>query len=208
MTQKRKNSPASPRSGGAASAPAMVRRSTLYVSVVAALLFGLYMGTLIPTLMGTSSATQGASGAASNAEAMQEDAQHIADAESAASADPTDAEKWIHLGNLYFDAGQAEKSVMAYTKALEINPNNANVLTDRGTMYRELKKFDLALQSYRQANKADPRHENSLFNAGVVLYFDLNRKAEAKETWQQLVRMNPNAKAPNGQSVKDMLLEM
>ncbi len=206
MTQKRRS--AAP-SGQNSAESSMVRRSTLYVSVVAALLFGLYMGTLIPTLTGSAGGS-GSSGVAQEQSAAdsQADAKHIADAEAATRENPKDANAWIHLGNLYFDAQMPEKSVMAYTKALEINPSNANVLTDRGTMYRLLKKFDLALASYRQASQVDPSHENSLFNAGVVLYFDLNRKAEAKETWQQLVRINPNAKAPDGQSVKDMLGSM
>ncbi len=199
MTQKRKNA-------SGPSAPVMVRRSTLYVSVVAALLFGLYLGTLIPALMG-STTPQGGQGT-SNLEVMQDNDEHITDAEAFAAQNPKDADGWIHLGNLYFDAKQPEKSVMAYTKALEIKPNNANVLTDRGTMYRLLDKFDLALESYRKASQVDPRHENSLFNAGVVLYFDLNRKDEAKEMWQRLVRLNPNAKTPDGQRVEDMLKKM
>ncbi len=197
MTQKRNNYSQSSRSD----TPAMVRRSTLYVSVVVALLFGLYMGTLIPTLMDAPVASSG--GAAPAA-----DTAHIADAEEAVVKDPTNADAWIHLGNLYFDARMPEKSVMAYTKALEISPNNANVLTDRGTMYRSMKQFDLALASYRQANKVNPRHENSLFNAGIVLYYDLNRKDEAKKSWQELLRVNPEAKMPNGQKVKDMLQQL
>ncbi len=201
MTQKRKNT-----YEGARPAPSMVRRSTMYVSVVAALLFGLFMGTLIPSFKGAPSTSQGQQaqqGAASN-----DAAAHIVDAEAAAKNDPNNAQNWIHLGNLYYDAQNPEQAVLAYTKALEITPNNANVLTDRGTMYRAMKKFDLALSSYKQANKVDPKHENSLFNAGIVLYFDLNKKAEAVEMWQQLVRINPNAKAPNGESVKDLILKL
>ncbi len=201
MTQRRKNT-----YEGERQAPTMVRRSTLYVSVVAALLFGLYMGTLIPALLGT--APQGQAQQAAAPAANSPDAGHINDAEAAAANDPTNAENWIHLGNLYFDANNPEKAVLAYTKALEITPANANVLTDRGTMYRALKQFDLALSSYKQAHKADPKHENSLFNAGIVLYFDLKRKDEAIEMWQQLLRVNPQAKAPNGESVKDLISKL
>ncbi len=205
MTQKRTSRNVATRDRGT---PVMVRRSTLYVSVVAALLFGLFMGTLIPSFSGQTPVSQGSGGQGSSGQASSEENAHIADAEAATVANPQDADAWIHLGNLYYGAQQAEKSVMAYTKALEITPRNANVLTDRGTMYRKMGKFDLALASYEQARKVDPRHENSLFNAGIVLYFDLGRKAEAREKWQQLVRLNPSAKAPNGQSVKDMLLDM
>ncbi len=189
---------------------AYVRRSTLMVSVAAALILGLYIGTLIPSFMhsATPVASGGSANSAPQASSEGQSAAHIEEARLAAEKNPQDVQRWIHLGNLYYDARMAADSVMAYTKALEITPNNANVLTDRGTMYRELKKFDLALESFRSASRINPSHEQSLFNAGIVLYFDLGQKAEGKDMWQQLLRINPMAKAPNGQLLKDMINEL
>jgi cytochrome c-type biogenesis protein CcmH/NrfG len=56
----------------------------------------------------------------------------IATLEKETQANPTNEKAWIELGNSYFDTGQYEKSIQAYRKALEINPNNANVWTDMG----------------------------------------------------------------------------
>ncbi len=182
-----------------------VRRTTMVVSVIAALLFGLYMGTLIPSFGSFSSPTN-ADGNISNQEAKLD--AEIAKAKTATENDPKNARAWVKLGNLYYDAGNATESVIAYTKALELEPNNANVLTDRGTMYRELGQYDLALQSYSKATSVNPTHKNSLFNAGVILYYDLGRKAEAIERWEQLLRIDPNAKTPNGQLLSQMIKDL
>ncbi len=179
-----------------------VRRSTLIVSVVAALIFGLYMGTLFTSF--GSFATPSADGSSAGNQSSDPSA-HIESAIAAAEKNPENAQNWIHLGNLYFDAKQPSESVKAYTRALEIQPNNTDVLTDRGTMYRDLGQFELALQSYVKANQIDPTHQHSLFNAGIILYYDLKRESEGIEKWEQLLRIAPDAKAPNGQPLKDMI---
>ena len=119
--------------------------------------------------------------------------------------DPKNLEAWEHLGNLYFDANEPQKAVNAYNKALEIDPNNTSVLVDCGVMYRETKQFDKSLEYFQKALRIDPKHEFALFNSGIVLYHDLNRKAEALEIWRTLVKVNPDAKAPSGELVSTML---
>ncbi len=174
-----------------------VRKSTFIVSVVAALIFGLYMGTLITSFGSFSTPTDGGK--------SSEIAAELEKAKLAAESDPSNVRAWITLGNLYFDNGNPSESVKAYTKALELQPNNADVLTDRGTMYRELGQYELALQSYSKATSVNPTHKNSLFNAGVVLYYDLKRQAEGIAKWEQLLRIDPKATAPNGEPLADMI---
>ncbi|MBO4300166.1 MAG: tetratricopeptide repeat protein, partial [Desulfovibrio sp.] len=105
----------------------------------------------------------------------------------------------------YFDTGQTRKAVSAYERSLTLAPDNADVLTDLGTMYRELGDYERAITSFRRASTVNPSHENALFNEGVVLYFDLHRKDEAQKAWQRLLRLNPDARAPDGRSVADIL---
>ncbi len=189
----------------------MVRRSTLLMSVAIALIFGLYIGSLLPSFFQVSSGVSGQNNQASAGNGAAVDSQlqkRIQNAEIFAADHPQNAEAWTQLGNAYYDANMPEKSIVAYTKSLELQPNNPNVLTDRGVMYRRLKKYDLALASFEAASKADTKHEFSLFNAGIVLYFDLGKKSEAKEVWQKLLQINPNFKAPTGQSLQEMLRTM
>lgn len=129
----------------------------------------------------------------------------IVDLEKRLLSHPGDADHWIELGNLYFDAGVPAKAIAAYRQALMLRPNNANVLTDLGIMYRETARYNEAVQSFKKAIRLNPAHQNAMFNLGVVLYFDLHQHEEGKLVWQRLVRMNPQAMTSDGQSVAALL---
>jgi len=47
--------------------------------------------------------------------------------------------------------------------------------------------------------------ETSYFNKGVVLMHDLNDSAGALKAWEGLLKINPMAKAPNGQLVMELV---
>ncbi len=182
----------------------MVSKGTLIVSVLLALFAGTQLGYFLggTTLSGTKAPQR------QEQQNSAEHETHIADAKKFTEQNPKNVQGWIELGNMYYGAGRAQESILAYTRALELDPSNANVITDRGTMYRALKKYDLALAAYESASRIDPKHQNSLFNAGIVLFFDLKRPADARKKWEQLLRVNPNAKGPDGRLVKDIIQDL
>lgn len=118
---------------------------------------------------------------------------------------PDNAEAWIQLGHIYFDTGQSAEAIKAYEKAIALAPNNANVLTDLGVMYRRSKQPEKAIKSFDRAAQVDAQHEIARFNKGIVLLHDLNDIPGAMAAWQELVTINPNAMAPNGQQVKELI---
>jgi len=118
---------------------------------------------------------------------------------------PEDVMAWTQLGNLYFDTNQFERAITAYGKSLELNPENANVWTDLGVMYRRNGQPKKAIEAFESAMKSDPSHEVSRFNKGVVLMHDLNDDRGAIQAWEELVKLNPFAKTPNGQLVAGMI---
>ena len=132
----------------------------------------------------------------------------IAGLEFKTSQIPGDISGWIQLGNLCFDTDLPEKAIVAYEKALALNPNNADVLTDLGVMYRKAGKFDKAVQSFDKAVGVNPKHEIARFNKGIVLMHDLNNPQGAIQAWEELLAVNPLAMAPNGQSIDEMLKKM
>ena len=202
-------------------AAAMVRKSTCVLIALGTLLLGFYLGTLAPRFMegagqGTvapaSQAMQSTPGGQSPAPAQAvtppmppELAAEIARLEKSLLDDPKDARQWAMLGNLYFDTDQPHEAIKAYENSLKLEPGNANVLTDLGIMYRETGDFSQAVDCFRKAVQAEPRHENALFNQGVVLYYDLQRKEEGVAAWQQLLKLNPQARTPDGKPVVEML---
>ena len=132
----------------------------------------------------------------------------IAGLEFKTSQNPGDIAGWIQLGNLCFDANLPEKAIAAYEKALALDPNNADVLTDMGVMYRKSGKYDKAVQSFDKAVGVNPKHEIARFNKGIVLMHDLNNPQGAIQAWEELLAVNPLAMAPNGQSIDEMLKKM
>ncbi len=107
--------------------------------------------------------------------------------------DPGSYSAWLRLGNLYFDTDQYTEAIEAYTKALEIQPGDPNVITDRAIMYRRLGDFDHAVAELRRATELDPNHLNSPFNLGVVLRYDLNDIPAAIGAWKTYLQRNPPA---------------
>jgi cytochrome c-type biogenesis protein CcmH/NrfG len=107
--------------------------------------------------------------------------------------DPANRAAWVRLGNLYFDTNQYTDSIQAYTKALELDPNDPDVITDRGVMYRSVGDSSKAAAEFKRASELDPRHLNSLMNLGVVLRYDLNDAEGAMKAWQGYLDRNPPA---------------
>jgi cytochrome c-type biogenesis protein CcmH/NrfG len=118
---------------------------------------------------------------------------------------PDNAEAWTHMGNLYYDAGEAEKAIRAYERSLTLAPDAPDVLVDCGVMYRKIKNYTKSLEYFAQALAISPGHEIALFNTGIVLYYDLQRREEGVDAWRKLARINPQAKSPQGRPVVDMI---
>ena len=117
----------------------------------------------------------------------------ISSLQSIVARDPKNVQAWIQLGNDFFDTHQAQKAVEAYGRALELQPNDPNVLTDQGVMYRELRQFDKAAANFQKANQADPKHVQSLFNLGIVFAHDLKQPQKAVEAWERVVKIAPQS---------------
>lgn len=119
----------------------------------------------------------------------------ITAAQQIVARDPKNVRAWIQLGNDYFDSRQSQKAIEAYGRALELEPNNPDVLTDQGVMYRDLGNFDLAIANFKKASTIDPKHVHSLFNMGVVYAHDLKNAEEARKAWNQVIAAAPGTPA-------------
>jgi tetratricopeptide (TPR) repeat protein len=112
---------------------------------------------------------------------------------------------WLELGNLYFDTNKYSDAIQAYTQYLNLNPNNPDVWTDMGVMYRRNGSPADAVSSFERAIELDPQHEQARYNKGIVLYYDLGNREAAMQTWQELLKINPNFRVPGGQTLKQLM---
>jgi cytochrome c-type biogenesis protein CcmH/NrfG len=135
-----------------------------------------------------------------------EASQRISAGEAIVARDPKNVRAWISLGNDYFDTHQSKKAIEAYGRALELEPNNPDVLTDQGVMYREAGMYDKAVANFQKANQVNPKHVQSLFNLGVVYSSDLKDNAKAEKAWKKVLEIAPDS--PQAQQAREALARL
>lgn len=185
-----------------------VKKETMLISALIALVVGFLAGILY------SASQSGPTGVVQNSAApvqqqqsglSNEQATAILQLEQEVAVNPSNVEAWTQLGHVYFDTNNPPKAIRAYEKALELSPGNPNVLTDLGVMYRRSGQPGKALEVFDKAMASAPNHEQSRFNKGVVLLNDMNDKEGAIKAWEELLKVNPNAMAPNGQPIAEII---
>lgn len=105
--------------------------------------------------------------------------------------EPANRSAWVQLGHSYFDSGQSMEAIEAYDKALELDGNDPNVLTDQGIMYRRIGWYDKAIDNFTRANALNPAHPQSLYNLGLVFRDDLGEINKAKAAWRKYLANVP-----------------
>lgn len=108
---------------------------------------------------------------------------------------PTNARYWSQLGYLYSLIKDSIRTVDAYRKALELNPENTPDRINLGNFYREQGKFSEAKNEYRKALEVDPQFWPAYFNLALV-FTDARQIDSAIITYQKCINLNPeNAEA-------------
>ncbi len=72
-------------------------------------------------------------------------------------------------------------------------------------MYRNTEQKEKAIESFDRARQLDPQHEPSRLNKGIVQLFDLNDPQGAIASWEELLRLNPEAKMTDGSGVRQFI---
>jgi cytochrome c-type biogenesis protein CcmH/NrfG len=110
----------------------------------------------------------------------------------ALQASPNDLNTMVRLGNLYYDQGRFRDASDWYGRALERDPKNVGVRTDRGTSLWSLGQADAAIAEFQKSLEIEPSHPQTLYNLGVVQLNGKNNPQEARKAWEKLLATNPN----------------
>jgi len=179
-----------------------VNKESILIAVVA-LVVGLLGGYLVFSISNAGKVSQSPPPIQAGAGSPTDYTQRIAQAEKVVAQDPKNLNAWISLGNDYFDTEQSQKAINAYGKALEIEPNNPNVLTDQGVMFKKIGWYDKALANFEKASKIDPKHLQSLYNAGIVYAVDMKQPEKATPYWDRYLKLDSNS--PTANQIKSMM---
>jgi len=83
-----------------------------------------------------------------------------------------------------------ERCIALATRALDQQPANAEVLSNRGAAFRRMNRIEEALADYDRALAADPKYVPALINRGVALAA-LNRHAHAIASYDRALALQP-----------------
>ena len=170
----------------------MKKENLLFLGV--ALIVGLLVGIIVGNKGGNTPSAPSSSSPPVAAPVANYD-QNIKMLQGVVAQEPGNRAAWVQLGNNYFDSNQFMQAVEAYDKALELDGNDPNVLTDQGVMFRKLGWYDRAVQNFEKAYQINSFHTQSLYNLGIVYRYDLNDFPNAVKAWEKFLEMTPPGQA-------------
>ena len=91
-----------------------------------------------------------------------------------------------------------------FTKAIQLNPDDALAYYNRGVTYDELEQYDKAIDDYTKAIELNPDYAAAYFNRGLA-YGKSEQYSKAMDDYTKAIELNPDdADAINN---RKMLLE-
>ncbi|MBX3058196.1 MAG: tetratricopeptide repeat protein [Anaerolineae bacterium] len=108
-----------------------------------------------------------------------------------AAASPESLSDIVALANAYAERGFWNEAIEKYKRAIELNPNDANLYNDLGTIYEELGEAKQGEDAYLTAIGLRPDHSTAYLNLGH-LYEDQQRMPEAVHAFDKCLEFSPS----------------
>ncbi|KAK4554835.1 hypothetical protein LTR86_007983 [Recurvomyces mirabilis] len=113
---------------------------------------------------------------------------------------PEEAEAFKAQGNKFYKAGQYDKAIAEYTKAIEADPEASTYLSNRTAAYMAAGKWLQALDDCKQADELEPDNAKIMHRLAKI-YTALGRPGEALDVYD---RIQPTATAKDRKAAQDM----
>lgn len=119
--------------------------------------------------------------------------QAVREARSATTLDPTDAQNWAILSQIYQNmvgiADQAEEfTIQSYITTIENDPTNPALRVSLGGIFLNQEQFAQAATLFQQATEVKPDFANAHYNLAVAL-IQLNQLEQARASYQQTLAL-------------------
>ena len=97
---------------------------------------------------------------------------------------------YIKRGDIYLGQNKYNLAILAYKKALELDPQNLHAPNNLGDVYLGQGKYDLAVSAYKGMLKLDPQNVYALNNLGA-LYYIQEKYNLAISMYKKALELNP-----------------
>ncbi|MEO1004561.1 MAG: tetratricopeptide repeat protein [Cyanobacteria bacterium J06638_38] len=99
-------------------------------------------------------------------------------------------ESWFNLGLKHVSAGEFDKAIASWEKALKINPNLSEAWHNRGSALGRLGSYEAAVESFQNALDIDP-HNYQAWNDRAHALYQLQNWTEAVSSWGNAIKIMP-----------------
>ncbi|MFQ5996000.1 MAG: tetratricopeptide repeat protein [Dehalococcoidales bacterium] len=94
-------------------------------------------------------------------------------------------------GFIYNNEGEHQKAIVAFTKAIELDPGFAVAYSNRGWAYIELEQYEQAIADCNKAIELDPNFAIAYSNRGWA-YIELGQYEQAIADCNKAIELDPN----------------
>ena len=101
------------------------------------------------------------------------------------------ANEWFEMGKKHDFNFEHDKAIEAYTRAIELNPNDAKAYKNRGAAYGRKRQYDRAIGDYNKAIAIDPNYAYTYIYRGVA-YGRKGQYDREIEDYNKAIAINPN----------------
>lgn len=97
----------------------------------------------------------------------------------------------INQGTVFHEKGQYDKAIAQYTKAIELNADNAMAYYNRGLAYLNKGQYDKAVSDYNKVIELNPKDSEARYNRGLA-YLSKGWHKAAVSDYDKALEINPS----------------
>jgi tetratricopeptide (TPR) repeat protein len=127
--------------------------------------------------------------------------------EDAAAKAPNEVRPLVFLGNCARERGQFDTALASFSRALELDPENAAARTNLATTYKQMGQWGRAISTYQEVLARDPGQGEVRYNLGVAFHDALRVEQARRAVPQVLEESVRKAPAPNSLGTLQELAE-
>ncbi|MFA6450087.1 MAG: tetratricopeptide repeat protein [bacterium] len=101
-----------------------------------------------------------------------------------------EAQEHYSYGKVFFERGEPERAVDEFKTALDMEPDNANVLIGLGQCYLTLQKIDGAVDALEKAVQHTPEFADAHYFLGRA-YMEMGLREKATNEFKEALNINP-----------------
>ncbi len=111
--------------------------------------------------------------------------------EKVVSFNPPNQGPYLNLANILMATGHPEEALQRFQQALQLAPNDPQILTNLSNLHAQLGQFEQAIVCLQKAIKVNPRYPEAFNNLGN-LYRELSQMEAAESCFRQALNLKPD----------------